>query len=172
MIENRKRRRKGWKSKTKSLLGMIEEVCRKVDDWEGVFSDKIYAHEHEKRISNQENDNKIIFTFPFTNPNHATIICTALNVDKELKPQIVQRTIQVCNENELKVSFYSEDLKQLRSSTTSFMENFKLAVKTIMAFDIPFPNENNNLEENDFYTKEELNDPEIEILAVPKESSK
>lgn len=142
---------------------MIEEVDEKVEDWEEIFVD--YKKEGErivKKDSSDDNKNRVVFTFPFTDSNHAQVICKALDADGELKPHIVSRIMEVCNENELKVTFDSEDLKQLRSSITAFMENFKLAVESVMTFDP-------NLKEHSRY---DLNDPEIEILATPTTEGK
>jgi tRNA threonylcarbamoyladenosine modification (KEOPS) complex Pcc1 subunit len=146
MDGKRKRRKRG--AHQVSRLGMIEEVSERVEDWDSIFFDK---------NGNKISDNKIVFTFPFINPDHAQIICTAINVDKELKPQIVNRVMEICNDNELKVTFDSSDLKQLRSSVTTFMENFRLAVESVMALDPNLPE----------HTQYDLDDPEIEILATP-----
>jgi hypothetical protein len=61
------------------------------------------------------------------------MVGNALAVDRELRPQLLQKIIRV-EGNVLHVTFQSSDLKLLRTATSSFFDYFKLAARTIGEF--------------------------------------
>uniref|UniRef100_A0A1D1YSE5 Polarized growth chromatin-associated controller 1 n=1 Tax=Anthurium amnicola TaxID=1678845 RepID=A0A1D1YSE5_9ARAE len=66
---------------------------------------------------------------------HASIVCAALAVDKELQPDKVKRQMSVCN-GRLSVHFEAVEARFLRASFSSFVDLVTIATKTIEEFDM------------------------------------
>jgi len=69
----------------------------------------------------------------FEREHWARIVMNTLEVDKELRPSLVQRSMTVENSN-LKVSMSSSELRMLRTSISSFFDMILLATRTINQF--------------------------------------
>ncbi|CAG9114294.1 unnamed protein product [Plutella xylostella] len=74
--------------------------------------------------------NKLLLTIPFPSDETASLARDVLSVDKELKGNLLKKTISVDGSN-LIVEFYSADLKLLRVASNAFLKNIVLVVKTI-----------------------------------------
>lgn len=61
---------------------------------------------------------------------HASVVQRALDVDAELRPDVVQRTL-VVRGRELHVHFESRDVKALRTAVSSFHDFLKVAVEAL-----------------------------------------
>ncbi|KAG4089132.1 transcription factor Pcc1 [Neocallimastix lanati (nom. inval.)] len=70
---------------------------------------------------------------PFPEEKYAEIASRTLNVDKELKEDIIRRTITT-NKNILIINFESTNAKSLRTSAQNLMELLHLITKTINDF--------------------------------------
>jgi len=84
-------------------------------------------------------DNKVEFwkyniRVPLTSEKICKIIFNTLSVDKEPKPEIIQRTLKV-DINCLVCEWKSSNPKHLRVSIKSFFENIQLILDTIEQFD-------------------------------------
>ncbi|WZZ89196.1 hypothetical protein YC2023_117775 [Brassica napus] len=86
--------------------------------------------------SNQE------FVFPqicskldvnFESEEHALIVYTTLDVDKELQPDKVRRVMSV-SDNKLSVHFEALEARFLRASFSAFVDVLSLATRTIQEF--------------------------------------
>ncbi|KAL6602505.1 transcription factor Pcc1 [Neocallimastix sp. 'constans'] len=70
---------------------------------------------------------------PFPEDKYAEIASRTLNVDKELKEDIIKRTITT-DKNILIINFESTNAKSLRTSTQNLMELLHLITKTMNDF--------------------------------------
>ncbi|TIB71810.1 hypothetical protein E3Q18_00536 [Wallemia mellicola] len=71
-----------------------------------------------------------------TSCQHPDIVKNVLDVDKELKPDFVSRSIEVQGSN-LITTFEAVSLRTLRTSTNAFLDNLKLVIQAIDTFDAP-----------------------------------
>ncbi|KAL9240545.1 hypothetical protein vseg_014752 [Gypsophila vaccaria] len=69
----------------------------------------------------------------FESDKKASIVCAALNVDKELQPDKVKRVMTVSN-GKLSVHFEAVEARFLRASFSAFVDVLTLATKTIEQF--------------------------------------
>ncbi|KAK9724829.1 hypothetical protein RND81_05G101500 [Saponaria officinalis] len=69
----------------------------------------------------------------FESDEKASIVCAALNVDKELQPDKVKRVMSVSN-GKLAVHFEAVEARFLRASFSAFVDVLTLATKTIEQF--------------------------------------
>ncbi|KAH3705792.1 hypothetical protein Pelo_19660 [Pelomyxa schiedti] len=70
----------------------------------------------------------------YPSARHATIVATSVAVDKELRPELITRSVST-DENALLATFSSTDVKHLRASVSGFFESVTLASETLNAFD-------------------------------------
>ncbi|KAK7463535.1 hypothetical protein VKT23_006883 [Stygiomarasmius scandens] len=70
---------------------------------------------------------------PFASAKHALIAKQAIEVDAELQPQAVKRTITVEGEI-LKATFSTLTIRLARLTVNAFLENVDLVVRTIQQF--------------------------------------
>jgi len=61
------------------------------------------------------------------------VVRKALEVDEELRPDIVERDLQ-CAGNLLLIRFQSKDIKSLRTSVCSFYDFLLVAVRAVVEF--------------------------------------
>ncbi|KAI9252146.1 CTAG/Pcc1 family [Sporodiniella umbellata] len=78
-------------------------------------------------------DNTITLEIPFSTERLASIAARVLDVDKELKPDQVKRTIST-EENVLLVRFECYTTKMLRVAVNSFIECLTMVTRTMEAF--------------------------------------
>ncbi|KAI8063855.1 CTAG/Pcc1 family [Gongronella butleri] len=78
-------------------------------------------------------DYKLDLEIPFPSAHLATVAMQVLSVDKELKTDQVQRSME-CKDTLLKVHFASVSAKMLRVSTNSFMEMMQMVLRTMDAY--------------------------------------
>eukprot|EP01106_Pelomyxa_sp_JSP_P004596 TRINITY_DN17217_c0_g1_i1.p1 TRINITY_DN17217_c0_g1~~TRINITY_DN17217_c0_g1_i1.p1 ORF type:complete len:103 (-),score=39.17 TRINITY_DN17217_c0_g1_i1:105-377(-) len=71
---------------------------------------------------------------PFASERHARIVYASVSVDKELKPDVINKTLSV-EGNAFVGRFVSVDVRLLRTSVSSFFEAVTLATETINTFD-------------------------------------
>lgn len=69
----------------------------------------------------------------FESEEHALIVYTTLDVDKELQPDKVRRVMSVSN-NKLSVQFEALEARFLRASFSAFVDVLTLATRTIQEF--------------------------------------
>ncbi|TEB27006.1 transcription factor Pcc1 [Coprinellus micaceus] len=70
---------------------------------------------------------------PFANPEHALIAKQVIEVDAELNPSAVKRTLSVDGEN-LIVVFNTSTIRLARLTANAFLENVDLVVRTLHQF--------------------------------------
>ncbi|KAI0091184.1 transcription factor Pcc1-domain-containing protein [Irpex rosettiformis] len=70
---------------------------------------------------------------PFASPKHASIAKQAIEVDRELQPQVVKRTIEV-DDDVLVATFKTLTVRLARLTVNAYLENVDLVVKTIGEF--------------------------------------
>ncbi|GAN07044.1 L antigen family member 3-like [Mucor ambiguus] len=75
-------------------------------------------------------DNKIFIEIPFPSERFASIAQQAMNVDKELKTDQVNRVITAKN-NLLHVQFECYNTKMLRVAVNSFLEYLTMVTRTL-----------------------------------------
>ncbi|TCD61121.1 hypothetical protein EIP91_009017 [Steccherinum ochraceum] len=76
---------------------------------------------------------KVTVRVPFASAKHASIAKQVIEVDKELQPQVVVRTIDVEGE-ELVATFTTLTIRLARLASNAFLENVDLVVRTIQEF--------------------------------------
>jgi len=76
---------------------------------------------------------RVLLQLDYGDSNFANIIKNTLEVDAELKPQIISRSMEV-NQTILYITYESADLRMLRTSLTGFFEMLQLATLTIKEF--------------------------------------
>ncbi|CAL1716681.1 unnamed protein product [Somion occarium] len=70
---------------------------------------------------------------PFASEQHASIAKQVIEVDRELQPDVVKRTIEV-DKNELVATFTTLTVRLARLTVNAFLENVDLVVHTIGEF--------------------------------------
>jgi len=75
----------------------------------------------------------ITVRIPFSSSDHATIAKRAIEVDRELQPQAVKRTI-VVQGDDLIVTFETLTIRLARLTINAFLENVDLVVQTLGQF--------------------------------------
>jgi len=75
----------------------------------------------------------ITLEIPFASHKHAQIAKQSIEVDAELQPQAVKRTLEV-RENTLVATFSTLTIRLARLTVNSFLENVDLVVRTLEAF--------------------------------------
>ncbi|KAI0719326.1 CTAG/Pcc1 family [Cerioporus squamosus] len=70
---------------------------------------------------------------PFASEKHANIAKQVIDVDRELQPDVVKRTLAV-EENELVATFTTLTVRLARLTSNAFLENVDLVVRTIGEF--------------------------------------
>ncbi|GLB40312.1 putative transcription factor Pcc1 [Lyophyllum shimeji] len=75
----------------------------------------------------------ITLQIPFASNKHATYAKQAIEVDAELQPQAVKRTLEV-DDNVLIATFSTLTIRLARLTTNAFLENVDLVVRTLEAF--------------------------------------
>ncbi|KZP00575.1 Pcc1-domain-containing protein [Calocera viscosa TUFC12733] len=75
----------------------------------------------------------VIIRVPFSSAEHADIAQRVIDVDKELQPKVVKRTLQV-DGTELVATFTTLTVRLARLATNSFLENLDLVLRTLEAF--------------------------------------
>ncbi|KAF9007599.1 CTAG/Pcc1 family [Cyathus striatus] len=70
---------------------------------------------------------------PFASSNHASIAKQAIEVDLELQPQAVKRTISVQGDK-LVATFETLTVRLARLTVNAFLENVDLVVRTLEQF--------------------------------------
>jgi len=70
---------------------------------------------------------------PFTSPKHATIAKQAIEVDPELQPHAVERTLTV-KDYTLTATFKTLTIRLARLTVNGFLENVDLVIRTIGEF--------------------------------------
>ncbi|KAG5647005.1 hypothetical protein DXG03_001729 [Asterophora parasitica] len=75
----------------------------------------------------------ITLEIPFSSHQHATYAKQTIEVDAELQPQAVKRTLEV-KDNLLVATFSTLTIRLARLTTNAFLENVDLVVRTLEAF--------------------------------------
>ncbi|KAI0775177.1 transcription factor Pcc1-domain-containing protein [Trametes elegans] len=75
----------------------------------------------------------ITFQIPFASEKQANIAKQAIDVDRELQPEAVKRTLTVKG-NILVATFRTLTVRLLRLTSNAFLENVDLVVRTIGEF--------------------------------------
>ncbi|KAI0671776.1 CTAG/Pcc1 family [Trametes maxima] len=70
---------------------------------------------------------------PFASEKHANIAKQVIDVDRELQPEVVKRTLTV-EENVLVATFTTLTVRLARLTSNAFLENVDLVVRTIGEF--------------------------------------
>ncbi|KAI0833521.1 CTAG/Pcc1 family [Trametes gibbosa] len=70
---------------------------------------------------------------PFASEKHANIAKQVIDVDRELQPEVVKRTLTV-EENTLVAMFTTLTVRLARLTSNAFLENVDLVVRTIGEF--------------------------------------
>ncbi|KAI1796850.1 transcription factor Pcc1-domain-containing protein [Ganoderma leucocontextum] len=70
---------------------------------------------------------------PFASDNHANIAKQVIEVDRELQPDVVKRTLSV-EGTELVATFTTLTVRLARLTSNAFLENVDLVVRTIGEF--------------------------------------
>ncbi|ORX82643.1 transcription factor Pcc1 [Anaeromyces robustus] len=78
-------------------------------------------------------EHQLSIKIPFPEKKYAEIAARTLNVDNELKQDIIERTITT-DKNVLIINFESSNAKSLRTSTQNIMELLALITKTMGEF--------------------------------------
>ncbi|EGD80600.1 hypothetical protein PTSG_01189 [Salpingoeca rosetta] len=81
-------------------------------------------------------DYRLRLRVPFASAQDASIALNTLVVDKEPKPDICRRTMDV-QDNTLLVTFEATELRTLRVASAWFMDMLQLTCETIDAFSLP-----------------------------------
>lgn len=76
---------------------------------------------------------KFNIDIPFARSEWADIVRTTLEVDKELKPTIVRRTLEA-KDGVLHVTYEALEVRMLRTVVSSFFDMLLLTIDTIKAF--------------------------------------
>jgi len=76
---------------------------------------------------------KVTLNIPFASHKHAVYAKQAIEVDAELQPQAVRRTLEVQDEV-LIATFSTLTIRLARLTTNAFLENVHLIVRTLEAF--------------------------------------
>mmetsp|Transcript_13155 Transcript_13155/g.34418 ORF Transcript_13155/g.34418 Transcript_13155/m.34418 type:complete len:99 (-) Transcript_13155:1634-1930(-) len=84
-------------------------------------------------VTREEAKFKYDMNVPFASQDHAVIVYNSLVVDEELQPKLVIRDMSV-DKDVLKVTFYTNQLRILRVSVSSFYDMLTLATKTVAQF--------------------------------------
>jgi len=84
-------------------------------------------------MSNTESWHTVTLEIPFACQKHATIAKNVIEVDAELQPQAVQRTMSV-NDNVLTATFATQTIRLARITSNAFLENVDLVVRTLIEF--------------------------------------
>lgn len=71
---------------------------------------------------------------PFKSPTDARMAHDALDVDRELRPQLINRSLKVGEGACLEATFEADDLRVLRASVGSFLEHARLCAATLESF--------------------------------------
>lgn len=82
---------------------------------------------------------KYNISIPYPSYESCDIVCRSINVDKELKPDVIQRDINVQENNNkyyLVVKFQSNNLHIFRTAISSVLELIALSTQTIATFQI------------------------------------
>ncbi|KAH9903061.1 Pcc1-domain-containing protein [Cubamyces lactineus] len=75
----------------------------------------------------------ITIRIPFASEKHANIAKQVIDVDRELQPEVVKRTLAV-EGNELVATFTTLTVRLARLTSNAFLENVDLVVRTIGEF--------------------------------------
>ncbi|KAL1949516.1 hypothetical protein VTO73DRAFT_8397 [Trametes versicolor] len=75
----------------------------------------------------------ITMRIPFASEKHANIAKQVIDVDRELQPEVVKRTLTV-EENTLVATFTTLTVRLARLTSNAFLENVDLVVRTIGEF--------------------------------------
>ncbi|EJD06448.1 Pcc1-domain-containing protein [Fomitiporia mediterranea MF3/22] len=70
---------------------------------------------------------------PFASPKHASVAKQAIEVDSELQPQAVKRSLSV-EHDELVATFSCLTIRLARLTVNSFLENVELVIRTLGEF--------------------------------------
>ncbi|KAH0585288.1 hypothetical protein H2248_008529 [Termitomyces sp. 'cryptogamus'] len=82
----------------------------------------------------QESDwHKVTLEIPFVSHRHALFAKQTIEVDAELQPQAVRRTLEV-KDNVLIATFTTLTVRLARLTTNAFLENVDLVVRTLAEF--------------------------------------
>ncbi|KAJ7067034.1 CTAG/Pcc1 family [Mycena amicta] len=84
-------------------------------------------------MSNNAEWHTITVRIPFASPKHASIAMQAIQVDPELQPHAVKRTLALENEF-LVATFETLTVRLARLTVNAFLENVDLVVRTIQQF--------------------------------------
>jgi len=69
----------------------------------------------------------------FESPRHAKLVHATLDVDPELRPHEVERTMALQG-NTLTIAFQANDVRMLRAATGTFMDLLGVATLTMESF--------------------------------------
>ncbi|KDQ14340.1 hypothetical protein BOTBODRAFT_110317 [Botryobasidium botryosum FD-172 SS1] len=75
----------------------------------------------------------VTIRIPFLTAEHATIAKRVIDVDRELQPHVVKRTLEVEGET-LVCTFETFTVRLARLTTNAFLENVDLVIRTIGEF--------------------------------------
>ncbi|KAI0367797.1 Pcc1-domain-containing protein [Pilatotrama ljubarskyi] len=75
----------------------------------------------------------ITMRIPFASEKHANIAKQVIDVDRELQPEVVKRTLSV-EGNTLAATFTTLTVRLARLTSNAFLENVDLVVRTIGEF--------------------------------------
>ncbi|ORX45046.1 transcription factor Pcc1 [Piromyces finnis] len=78
-------------------------------------------------------DHQLTIRIPYPEERYAEIAAKTLNVDKELKENVIRRSITT-EKNVLIINFECTNAKSLRTSTQNIMELLTLITKTMNEF--------------------------------------
>ncbi|TBU42363.1 transcription factor Pcc1-domain-containing protein [Dichomitus squalens] len=75
----------------------------------------------------------VTMRIPFASEKHANIAKQVIDVDRELQPDVVKRTLSV-EGNDLVATFTTLTVRLARLTSNAFLENVDLVVRTIGEF--------------------------------------
>jgi len=87
----------------------------------------------QSALSDDTQWHTVTIRIPFLTAEHAIIAKRVIEVDKELQPHVVKRTIEVQNDV-LVCTLQSFTVRLARLTTNSFLENVELVVRTLAEF--------------------------------------
>lgn len=78
------------------------------------------------------------FSITFDSERYASIVQRATQVEPELRPGVVSRTMAPSADckRTLQVEYVGSDLRRMRASISNMFESLQMAVSTIEAFDV------------------------------------
>ncbi|KAF8920415.1 transcription factor Pcc1-domain-containing protein [Mucidula mucida] len=84
-------------------------------------------------MTSTEDWHAITLEIPFASHKHAMIAKQTIEVDSELQPHAVKRTLSV-EDNVLTAEFLTRTIRLARLTVNGFLENVDLVVRTLEAF--------------------------------------